>query len=36
VEEAIRRHLEQSLADVHRYAFGQAQEDATASRNENA
>jgi DNA-binding GntR family transcriptional regulator len=36
VEEAIRRHLEQSLADVHRYAFGQAREDATASRNENA
>lgn len=36
VEEAIRGHLEQSLADVHLYAFGQAREDATASRNENA
>jgi DNA-binding GntR family transcriptional regulator len=36
VEQAIRRHLEQSLADVHRYAFGHAREDAAATRNENA
>jgi DNA-binding GntR family transcriptional regulator len=36
LEEAIRIHLEQSLSDVHRYAFEQAKESATASGNENA
>lgn len=36
VEEAIRRHLEQSLRDTHRYAFEQVKEDATVSGNENA
>jgi DNA-binding GntR family transcriptional regulator len=36
LEEAIRIHLEQSLRDVHRYAFGQAKENATTARKENA
>jgi DNA-binding GntR family transcriptional regulator len=36
LEEAVRRHLELSLADVHRYAFGQSKEGATAKGNENA